>query len=63
MKREVVRKHDSHYPSRLADFSLEKYDKWATLLDREFDEQDQIAFSTLMANVFPRWAVRAEFHK
>jgi len=46
MKREVARKCDSHYPSRLLDFSLEKCDKWATLLDWEFEESDQIAFST-----------------
>ena len=53
MKREDVRKHDSHYPSRLRGFSLEKFIKWATLLDREFDGQDQIAFSTADGLRFP----------
>ena len=45
MKREVVRKRDSHYPSGLADFFLEKFVKSATLMDRELDKQYQIAFS------------------
>jgi len=53
MKREVERKLDSHYPSLLAHFSLEKFDKRATLLDRELEKSDQIAFSTADGLRFP----------
>ncbi len=49
-----MREHDSYYPPRLADFfPLEKFDEWTTLLDREFDEQSQITFSTADGLRFP----------
>ena len=47
------REFNAYWPTRLLNFSLEKFDKRATLLDREFEKSDQIAFSTADGLRFP----------